>query len=34
MESAFRHVVEPADRVIVVVNGFFAAWMVETDSGC
>ena len=34
MESAFCNVVEPGDRVIVVVNGFFGGRMVEIASRC
>ncbi len=34
MEAAFCNVVEPGDRVIVAVNGFFGARMVEIASRC
>jgi alanine-glyoxylate transaminase/serine-glyoxylate transaminase/serine-pyruvate transaminase len=34
MESAFCNVVEPGDRVIVAVNGFFGSRMVEIASRC
>jgi alanine-glyoxylate transaminase/serine-glyoxylate transaminase/serine-pyruvate transaminase len=34
MEAAFCNVVEPGDRVIVAVNGFFAVRMLEIASRC
>jgi alanine-glyoxylate transaminase/serine-glyoxylate transaminase/serine-pyruvate transaminase len=34
MEAAFCNVVEPGDRVIIVVNGFFSGRMVEIASRC
>ncbi|HEY7495578.1 MAG TPA: alanine--glyoxylate aminotransferase family protein [Candidatus Tectomicrobia bacterium] len=34
MESAFCNVVEPGDRVVIVVNGFFGGRMVEIASRC
>jgi alanine-glyoxylate transaminase/serine-glyoxylate transaminase/serine-pyruvate transaminase len=34
MESAFCNVVEPGDRVVVVVNGFFGVRMVEIAARC
>jgi alanine-glyoxylate transaminase / serine-glyoxylate transaminase / serine-pyruvate transaminase len=34
MEAAFCNVVEPGDRVVIVVNGFFGGRMVEIASRC
>src|SRR2546422_973922 len=34
MEAAFCNVVEPGDRVLIVVNGFFGGRMVEIASRC
>jgi alanine-glyoxylate transaminase / serine-glyoxylate transaminase / serine-pyruvate transaminase len=34
MEAAFCNVVEPGDRVVIAVNGFFGARMVEIASRC
>lgn len=34
MESAYCNVVEPGDRVVIAVNGFFGARMVEIASRC
>jgi len=34
MEAAFCNVVEPGDRVVIVVNGFFGARMVEIAARC
>jgi len=34
MEAAFCNVVEPGDRVIIVVNGFFGGRMVDIASRC
>ena len=34
MEAAFCNVVEPSDRVVIVVNGFFGERMVEIASRC
>jgi hypothetical protein len=34
MEAAFCNVVEPGDRVVIVVNGFFGERMVEIASRC
>jgi alanine-glyoxylate transaminase/serine-glyoxylate transaminase/serine-pyruvate transaminase len=34
MEAAFCNVVEPGDRVVIIVNGFFGGRMVEIASRC
>jgi alanine-glyoxylate transaminase/serine-glyoxylate transaminase/serine-pyruvate transaminase len=34
MEAAFCNVVEPGDRVVIVVNGFFGGRMVEIATRC
>src|SRR4029450_12329590 len=34
MEAAFCNVVEPGDRVVIVVNGFFGARMVDIAARC
>src|SRR4030095_10970587 len=34
MEAAFCNVVEPGDRVVIVVNGFFGERMVDIASRC
>ena len=34
MKPAFCNVVEPGDRVVIVVNGFFGGRMVEIASRC